>query len=92
VVVSLDDVRLIKDEDAGTFYYDQSGPDSGASRFPGGPAASARQTVFRSTPIGPAVARTGICSDRYSRRISAQFSTLSTPPLASGFRLPVAHL
>jgi hypothetical protein len=26
VVVSLDDVRLIKDEDAGTFYYDESGP------------------------------------------------------------------
>jgi hypothetical protein len=26
VVVSLDDVRLIKDEDAGTFYYDENGP------------------------------------------------------------------
>jgi hypothetical protein len=51
--------------------------------YRGGPsAASARFTVFFETPITRATALIGIPSARYSRRISAQSSTLNTslPP------------
>jgi len=51
----------------------------GARTYRGGPsAANARFTVFFETPITLATCLIGSCSARYSRRISAQSSTLNT--------------
>ncbi len=47
----------------------------------GSSAANADRTVFRATPTRRAIALIGNSSDRCSRRISAQSSTLITPSL-----------
>jgi len=47
--------------------------------FGGASLAIAARTVFREIPSSRAIALTGICSARYSLRISAQSSTESTP-------------
>ena len=49
------------------------------SYFGGRSLAIAARTVFLEIPIARAIALTGICSARYSLRISAQSSTESTP-------------
>jgi hypothetical protein len=47
--------------------------------FDGPSLAIAARTVFREIPNVRAIALVGIFSARYNRRISAQFSTESTP-------------
>ena len=54
-------------------------PFRGRSYLGGRSLATAARTVFLDTPITRAITLIGICSARYSLRISAQSSTESTP-------------
>jgi hypothetical protein len=56
-------------------------PDRTRSSFGRTSDANAARTVFRASPNRRAIAFTPNCSDRCSRRISAQCSTLITPSL-----------
>jgi hypothetical protein len=56
-------------------------PARSRSYFGGASDANAARTVFRASPNRRAIVFTPSCSDRCSRRISAQCSTLITPSL-----------